>query len=148
MKPSLRDAAIGALLGSLAVVGAFGLLVVFGIVKAAPWVLMWQRFVGGEGWVLAAIVGGVLFVGIGVLWGLPFALVEEPSPFKGVVYGVLPTVWAWTGMAILLGQPPLGGLRPDGVLIPIVMNGLIWGSILGAWCRRAVFGEGGGPVYY
>lgn len=148
MKPSLRDTALGALIGSLAVVGSFGLLVPIGVVKVAPWVAMWQTFLGGEDWVVPAIVGGLLFIAIGVLWGLPFAFVDEPSTFKGVVYGVLPTLWAWTGMPLLMDRPPLGGLDPIGVTLPIVMNCVIWGSILGWWCQRAVFGDGGASVYY
>ena len=148
MYASFRDAATGALIGSLAVVGAFGLLVPFGIVKVAPWVQMWQTFVGGEGWVVPAILGGILFVGIGVLWGLPFKFVNEPSAFKGMVYGVLPTVWAWSAVPLMLGTAPFGGLDPLAVAIPVIMNCLIWGSILGWWCERKVIGDGGGSVYY
>lgn len=148
MKAKIRDAAFGAFLGSLAVVGAFGLLVVMGVENAAPWVLMWQKLFGGEAWLLPAILGGLAFVAIGTLWGLPFAFFEEPSTFKGIVYGIVPTIWAWTGVPLILGRPPLGGLDPIAVSIPVVMNCLIWGSILGWWCQRKVFGEGGASVYY
>lgn len=150
MKASLRDCAIGALLGSLAVVGTFGLLVLVGVVKVAPWVAMWQVLFETEAWVLPAIVGGLLFIGIGVLWGLPFALVDEPGPFKGFVYGVLPTLWAWTGMPIIMGGAPMGGLDPIQMGLPVVMNCVIWGTILGWYTREKVFGSGGGggSVYY
>lgn len=150
MKTTLRDAAVGALLGSLAVVGMFGLLVVIGIVKAAPWVTMWQVVMGTEGWVVPAIFGGLLFIAIGVLWGLPFVLVEEPGPFKGFVYGILPTLWAWTGMPLIIGAAPLGGLDPVAMGLPVLMNCVIWGTILGWYTREKVFGQGGGggAVYY
>ncbi|MEL6614397.1 MAG: hypothetical protein AAFQ43_01590 [Bacteroidota bacterium] len=150
MKATLRDAAIGALIGSLAVVGTFGLLVVIGIVRVAPWVAMWQALIGGEGWIVPALAGGVLFIAIGVLWGLPFVLVEEPGPFKGFVYGIVPTLWAWTGMPLLMDAAPMGGLDPVNMGLPVVMNCVIWGSILGWYTREKVFGSGGGggAVYY
>ena len=139
VKPSLRDVAVGALLGSLAVLGTLSLLVLIGIVPVAPWVAMWQTFIGGEDWVVPAVAGGALFVLAGVLWGLPFGLVREPSVFKGVVYGVLPTLWAWTGMPLLMGQAPLGGLEPIPLVLPVVMNCFIWGSILGWYTHRKAF---------
>ncbi|MEM1057034.1 MAG: hypothetical protein AAGI52_16035 [Bacteroidota bacterium] len=150
MHATLRDAAIGALIGSLAVIGTFGLLVVVGLVRVAPWVQMWNHFMGGtaEEWLIPALVGGLLFLVIGVLWGLPFYRIEEPSTFKGVIYGVLPTLWAWTGMPLLMDRPPLGNLDPIAVMLPVLMNCIIWGSILGWWCERAVFGGNSASVYY
>lgn len=148
MSATLRDAAIGAFLGSLAVVGAFGLLVLFGLVPEAPWVTMWLHLFGGTGWVLPTVLGGLAFLVLGTLWGLPFAFVNEPSSFKGIVYGIVPTIWAWSGVPLILGTAPMGGLKPLGLAIPIVMNCLIWGSILGWWCHRQIFGGNSGAVYY
>jgi hypothetical protein len=146
---SLRDVAIGALLGSLAVAGALALLVVIGILPEAPWVTFWTAFWPSTDWVVPGVVGGLAFIAIGVVWGLPFALVQEPSTFKGVVYGVLPTLWALTGVPLLLDQAPMGGLDPIRLGVPIVMNCLIWGSFLGWYAHRKVFGDGGGgAVYY
>lgn len=149
VKPTLRDAAIGAFLGSLAVTGTLALLVVVGLIPAAPWVSFWQAIWPTEDWVVPGFVGVLGFVAIGTLWGVPFALVEDPSPFKGFVYGVLPTLWALTGVPLLTGDAPLANLNPVGLAIPIVMNCLIWGTLLGWYAQRQVFGDGsGGAVYY
>ena len=149
MKPSFRTVAIGGLLGSLAVFGFFALITPFGIVKKAPWVAMWHALIGGEGWILPAIVGGLLFIGIGVLWALPFRFVEEPSPFKGAVLGVVPTLWAWTAMPIMMGEMPLGGLDPIKVGLPVIANCFIWGPILGWYAREKLINSSrGGSVYF
>lgn len=135
MPPIVRTALTGAFLGALAVVAAFGLLVLIGQVPKAPFVGQWQSAFGG-GWVSALLLGGALFVLIGTLWGLPFAWVPNPTIGKGMLYAVVPTLWALIVWPAINGQPILAGGDPVGILIPIVMNVVIWGSILGWYCRR------------
>ena len=130
---------MGGLWGSLAVAGAIGLLVLVGVVPKAPFTASYQSVLGG-GWVAATVIGGVLFVLIGALWAVPFALlVPNPTVLKGVLFGLLPTLWAWTFVpAVLTDGPLFGGFTAMGLLIPIVMNCLIWGSIVGWYCARHV----------
>ena len=137
MKASLKDGFIGGVIGSVAVVGALALLVLFGFIPTAPFVGAYQNVVGGD-WVVAAIIGGLLFIFFGALWALPFALlVPNPTILKGIIYGLLPTLWAWTFVpAVLTGGALFGGGTAKGLLIPIVMNCLIWGSTVGWYCAR------------
>lgn len=137
MKMNLRQGFTAGLLGSLAVAGALGLLVLAGTIPKAPFVAAYQSTFGG-GWILATIAGGLLFVLFGALWAVPFALlVPNPTVLKGMAYGLLPTLWAWTFVpAVLTGGALFGGLTAKGLLIPVVMNVLIWGSIVGWYGRR------------
>ena len=135
MTPSIRAALTGALLGSLAVVAAFGLLLLVGQIPKAPFVAAWQTFFGG-GWVLATVLGGALFVLIGTLWGLPFAWVPNPTVPKAMAYGLVPTAWALVAWPAINGQPIFAGGDPVGLLLTLLMNVVIWGSLLGWYTRR------------
>ena len=136
MKATFKDAFIGGLIGSLAVTGALALLVVIGMIPKAPFVGAYQSTIGGD-WVAATVLGGLLFILFGALWALPFALVANPTVLKGIVYGILPTLWAWTFVpGVLTGGALFGGFTALGLLIPIVMNCLIWGSIVGWYCKQ------------
>ncbi len=92
----------------------------------------------GGGWVLAAVLGGLTFVLIGALWGLPFALVPRPTVLKGMLYGFVPALFGWTVLPLVLGGAVFGGFALMALLIPFVMNVLIWGSILGWYAQRHV----------
>jgi hypothetical protein len=88
--------------------------------------------------VAGAVVVGILFVLIGALWALLFAaLVPNPTVAKGIAVGLLPTLWNWTFVpAVLTGGPLFGGFPAMGLILPLVMNCLIWGSIVGWYCQR------------
>ena len=135
MSASPRVALTGAFLGSLAVVGVFGLLLLIGQIPKAPFVAQWQDFFGG-GWVAATLLGGAAFVIIGTLWGLPFAWVSDPTIPKAMAYAVLPTLWALGAWPALNGQPVFAGGDPVGILVPVGMNVVIWGSLLGWYTRQ------------
>ena len=135
MTPTFRSALTGAFYGSLAVVGAFGLLLLLGQIPAAPFVGQWQAFFGG-GWQLATVLGGLAFVAIGTLWGAPFAWVPRPTILKGMLWGIVPTLWALVAWPAINGQPVLADGDPKGIVLPILMNVVIWGSILGWYTQR------------
>lgn len=137
MKASLKDGFVGGLLGSVAVFAALALLALLGTIPKAPYVGAWQATFGG-GWVSAAVIGGLSFVLIGALWAVPFAaFVPHPTIKKGAAFGLLPTLWAWTFVpAVLTGGPLFGGFAALGLVLPLIMNCLIWGSIVGWYCRR------------
>lgn len=135
MKASLKDGFVGGLIGSVAVLLALSLLVLVGFAPKAPFVGAYQAVLGG-GWVTAAVVGGLLFLFFGALWAVPFALlIPNPTILKGVLWGLLPTLWMWTFVpAVLTGGPLFGGFAVQGLVMPIIMNCLIWGSIVGWYC--------------
>ncbi len=135
MKPTPRTVLTGAFLGSLAVVAAFGLLLLVGPIPKAPFVAAWQGMVGG-GWVAATVLGGAAFVLIGTLWGLLLLPVSHPTIGKGMLVAIVPTLWALVAWPALQGGPILAGGDPTGILIPIVMNVVIWGSLLGWYADR------------
>lgn len=137
MKATLKDGFVGGLIGSLAVAGALAALVIAGVIPKAPFVGAYQAVMGGE-WVGAAVIGTALFVLFGALWALPFAaFVPNPTIGKGIAFGLLPTLWNWTFVpAVLTDGPLFGGFSAMGLIIPLVMNCLIWGSIVGWYCAR------------
>ena len=139
MRTRIRIGFVGGLLGSLAVTGALALLVLLGALSKAGFVIAYQSVLGG-GWITAAVLGGLLFVLIGALWAVPFAaLVPYPTMLKGVIFGLLPTLWAWTFVPEVMTDGPLfGGFTLGGLLLPVVMNCLIWGSIVGWYCHRRI----------
>lgn len=137
MKPTLQTVFVGALIGAVAVALALALLVLIGQMPAAPYVGNWQNIVGiGDGWLTAAILGGVAFILIGALWGLPFSLVSNPTIGKGMLYGLVPALFGWVVLPLAMGGEAFGGFALKALLIPFVMNVLIWGSILGWYARR------------
>ena len=135
MTASPKTCFVGALYGSVAVALALALLVLIGQMPKAPYVGNWQSLVGGD-WVAGAVLGGLAFVLIGALWGLPFALVPRPTVLKGMVYGLVPALFGWTVLPLVMGGELFGGFALMGLLVPFVMNVLIWGSILGWYARR------------
>ena len=135
MTASLKTCFVGALYGSVAVALSLALLVLLGQMPKAPYVGNWQGLVGG-GWVPAAVLGGLAFVGIGALWGLPFALVPRPTVLKGMLYGFVPALFGWTALPLVMGGELFGGFALPALLVPLVMNVLIWGSILGGYAQR------------
>ncbi|WP_412067510.1 hypothetical protein [Rubrivirga sp. IMCC43871] len=141
MHPIFRSTLLGAFLGSVAVAGAFGLLVLAGLVDEAPFVGAWQSVFGG-GWVVASVLGGAAFLAIGTLWGVPFTLVPRPTVGAAMLYAILPTLWALVGWPSLLGRPTFAGGDSAVVMLTVMMNVGVWGGILGAYAHRHTTAEG------
>ena len=137
MQSKYRTAFVGGLIGSVAVAAAVGLLVLIGQVPKASFVASWQSVAGG-GWQTATVMGGLLFILIGALWAVPFpALFSRPTTEKGMFWGIVPTLWAWTFVpVVMLNKPAFANGSLPGIIIPMVMNCLIWGSIVGWYVRR------------
>ena len=135
MTASLRTSFVGALYGSVAVALSLALLVLVGAIPKAPYVGNWQDLIGG-GWVAGAALGGAVFVLIGALWGLPFSLVPDPTVLKGMLYGFVPALFGWTVLPLTMGGEVFGGFALPALLIPFVMNVLVWGSLLGWYADR------------
>ncbi len=135
MTPTVRASLTGAFLGSLAVAATLALLVLLGVVPQTGYVASWKAIAGG-GWGTAAVFGGALFLLIGTLWGLPFAWVPRPTIPKAWLWALVPTAWALVGWPLVLGNPPLAGGDPKGLVLTFLMNVGIWGTVLGAYARR------------
>lgn len=135
MTASLKTCFIGALYGSVAVALSLALLALIGQIPKAPYVGNWQDLVGG-GWVTGAVLGGLAFILIGALWGLPFSLVKNPTVLKGMLYGLVPALFGWIVLPLVMGGALFGDFALMALLIPFVMNVLIWGSILGWYAAR------------
>ncbi|MEO6916451.1 MAG: DUF6789 family protein [Chitinophagaceae bacterium] len=84
------------------------------------------------------LIAGLLFViAGGGIWGILFALlVKNPTPLKGLLFGLLPTLWLWTGVNAMLSKPMFNGFEVMGIIMPLVFNMLIWGSFVGWYCSR------------
>ena len=135
MTASLKTVFVGALYGSVAVALSLAVLVLVGMMPKAPYVGNWQTLVGG-GWVAGAALGGVAFVLIGALWGLPFSLVPDPTVVKGMLFGFVPALFGWTVLPLTMGGELFGGFALPALLVPFVMNVVVWGSLLGWYADR------------
>ena len=95
-----------------------------------------RRLLGTHGFGdhLAALAG---FLVAGAVWGALFGLlVRRPTWFKGVAFGFVPTLFLWLVMAPLMGKGLFMGFGAPGLLVPIVFNVCIWGSIVGRYCEQ------------
>lgn len=141
MHPIFRSTLLGAFIGSVAVAGSFGFLVLVGLMQKAPYVGAWQGMFGGN-WIIATVLGGAAFLAIGTLWGVPFTLVPRPTVGAAMLYAILPTLWALAGWPSLRGQPTFAGGDSGAVMVTVMMNVGIWGGILGAYAHRHTTAEG------
>lgn len=141
MHPILRATLRGAFWGSVAVAGVFGLLVLVGLMREAPFVGAWKDLFGGD-WITATALGGLSFLAIGTLWGIPYTLVPRPSIISAMVYALLPTLWALAGWPSIQGRPMFGGGDSTVIMGALMMNVGVWGSILGAYAHRHTTAEG------
>ena len=78
------------------------------------------------------LIAVILFIISGGIWGLIFTwLVKKTTILKGILFGILPNLWLWTVVNMAVGKPLFNGFSLPGILIPVIFNMLIWGSILG-----------------
>ncbi len=85
------------------------------------------------------VIAAILFIIAGGIWGVIFALlVKNPTLLKGFLFGILPTLWLWTVVNLALGKPLFNGFELKGLILPLVFNMVIWGSITGWYCAQQV----------
>ncbi len=77
------------------------------------------------------VMAGFLFALSGGLWGVLFVFISNPNAWKGMLYGLLPTLWLWVVVIPYSGGEFFGGFEQRALLQPLVLNCLIWGSYLG-----------------
>ncbi len=144
MKASPATGFTAGLIGGLAVVAAIALIVFLGVIPKAPYAAAWQAMFGG-GWLGASILGGLLFVVGGGIWGALFALLlPDPTVLKGILFGLLPTLWQGAFVVpVIMGEPAFHGFALLPNALGIVANCLIWGSIAGWYCARHLTARSG-----
>ena len=134
MKASIKTGFIGGCIGAIV------LVVIMYILKAAgmgePGFIGMYRGITHSESAADPLIAGLLFVILGGgIWGILFALlVKNPTVLKGILFGFLPTLWLWTGVNAMVGKPLFNGFAMMGLVMPLIFNMVIWGSIVGRYC--------------
>ncbi len=83
------------------------------------------------------IVGLIIFVISGGVWGLIYALlIKRATVLNGFLFGFLPTLWLWVAVNAFIGKPLFNGFDPKGLIMPLIFNMVIWGSYVGWYMSR------------
>ncbi len=132
---------VAGLIGAVILIVVMYVLFLTGLGGPPAFVGMYRSVFGGT--VPAAqLIGGVLFAVSGGVWGAIFgALVRDPTPLKGALFGILPSLWLWIVVAPVVGNPLFNGFTTQGILMPLLFNVVIWGTFMGWYCGRR-FGRG------
>jgi hypothetical protein len=135
IKPSIMNNRLshGFLAGCI---GAIILVVIMYLLQAmdmgAPGFVGMYRQVFGENPPADQFIAALLFIISGGIWGLLFGLlVKAPTLLKGMLFGLLPTLWLWTAVNGALGKPLFNGFETKGLLMPLLFNVVIWGGFVG-----------------
>ena len=138
MKASPKAGFAGGTLAGAATVALTALGRPVGLVDAQdfPPPEMWQHTVGGPR-PQAVAFGSTLFALGGGAWGALFArVVKDPTPAKGMLFGVLPLLYEGAVVAPLMGKKPFFGGQVLPNVLGVVGNCVVWGGIVGAYCAR------------
>ena len=98
----------------------------------------------GQNFPLDHILSILGFILAGGIWGLIFALlVRIPTVSKGIVFGILPSLFLWLVIAPAIGNPLFNGFTAQGIILPLIYNVVIWGSFVGWFCQRSQYARRG-----
>lgn len=128
----------GFIAGSL---GAIILVVVMYLMKAAGmgepgFVGMYKAMFGANPPADQFIAAGIFIISGGI-WGIVFAyFIKRPTILKGILFGLLPTLWLWIVVNAVIGKPLFNNFDPKGLILPMIFNMLIWGSFVGWYMKR------------
>ena len=136
--------------GKRTVTGFFAGLLGTAVMTAIIYILLAGRLIGSPDFVLTErnwlgphnlfvdyALGTLGFLIAGGIWGGLFCLlVPRPSIAKGILFGIVPTVFHWLMAPIMLHQPLFLGFKPLGILLPILFNVFIWGAVTGYYAAR------------
>ncbi len=82
-------------------------------------------------------IAAILFIISGGIWGVVFGLlVKYATIIKGMLFGILPTLWLWVAVNGFLGNPLFNGFEAKGLILPILFNVVIWGSFIGWYMAK------------
>lgn len=132
MQDRLRIGFIAGALGALAIT-VIMLVMQLAMGTTPMFVGTYQSVLGPASLVVAELIGGVLFVLSGAVWGMLFtALIEQPTLAQGMLFGLAPALWLWLVVApLMLGQPVFFGFQVPNLVMPFIFNVIVWGSITG-----------------
>jgi len=89
------------------------------------------KMLGMEG-SAATVVGALLFVLSGAIWGAIYAALVPRINWKtGLLFSLVPWLFVMFVMLPLLGKPVFAGGDAKGILMPLMLNA-IWGVVTGA----------------
>ena len=122
-------------------IGAIILVVIMYILQALgmgePGFIGMYRGMFGENPPADQFIAAILFIISGGIWGLLFGLlVKDPTVLKGMLFGILPSLWLWIVVNAVLGKPMFNGFTTKGLLMPFIFNVVIWGTFIG-WYMSA-----------
>lgn len=124
-------------------IGAIILVVVMYIMQAAG--MAEPGFVGMYRAVFEAnppidhVIAAILFIISGGIWGLVFTLlVREPTVLKGMLFGLLPSLWLWVVVNPVIGKPLFNDFTVQGLLMPLIFNVVIWGTFVGWYAANRI----------
>ncbi len=138
MASRLRAGFLGGTLGALVPAGVMTVRTLLG--GPLPLFIKTYRHVFGRASLPeAAVIGGLLFVLSGGAWGALFGeFVSDPSPARGLVYGIAPAFWVFVVVApVMLDQPIFFGFAAPEIIPPLLFNCLLWGVFVGWFMQRA-----------
>ncbi len=136
MKVSIKTGFIAGCIGAIILVVAMYILKAAGL--GEPGFIGMYRGMTNTNSPSDPLIAGLIFVVAGGgIWGIIFALlVKNPTLIKGLLFGILPTLWLWVVVNAMLGKPLFNGFNMMGLLMPLIFNMLIWGSFVGWYCSR------------
>lgn len=82
------------------------------------------------------ILAALLFAISGGIWGIIFRIVPNPTPLKGMAFGLLPSLWLWVVVSPVVSGVFFNGFSLKGIALPLIFNCLIWGSYVGWYVSR------------
>ncbi len=86
------------------------------------------------------VIAFVLFALSGGVWGIVYAIgVKQSTVLKGMLFGLLPTLWLWVVVNAFLGKPLFNGFSAMGIIMPLIFNVIIWGTFIGWYMKTRVF---------
>lgn len=133
-------------------IGAIILAVIMYIMKAAGmgepgFVQMYQGAFGGPNPPTDQILGAILFIISGGIWGAIYALlVKHATVLNGFLFGILPTLWLWVAVNAFLKKPLFNGFDVKGLVLPLIFNMVIWGSFIGWYMSKRNRNAVGGNI--
>lgn len=125
--------------------GAIILVVVMYIMQAAgmgaPAFVNMYHAMFGVNPPIDQIIAAIIFIISGGIWGIIFTLlVKHPTILKGMLFGLLPSLWLWVVVNPIIGQPLFNDFTLKGILMPLLFNVVIWGTFMG-WYASSRYGH-------
>lgn len=136
MSTRLRIGYVAGTLGAVILIVIMYLMELTGLGGPPAFVDMYESVFGGTG-PGAEFIAAVLFALSGGVWGAIFgAIVSDPTILKGMLFGILPTLWLWIVVVPVTGSPLFNGFTTMGLVMPLLFNVVIWGSFVGWYCAE------------